>query len=119
MTESTNPPRLPVHGKLNESEEKPYQAEPDIEKRDVESNGPSTIASSTPNGSGRLETPEDDSSATGETAAEDPAKAVEYPKGLQAFLIVLAIMLSVTLSALDQVSYVVARPLYRFVFCQC
>jgi hypothetical protein len=119
MAESTNPPRLPEHDKLNEFGEKPYQAEPDMEKQAVESNGPSTIASSTANGSGKLETPEDDSSATGEKATEEPAKAVEYPKGLQMFFIMLALLLSITLCALDQVSSAPTSPSYRFVLCQC
>jgi hypothetical protein len=90
-----------------------------MEKPAVESDGPSTIASSTANGSGKLETPEDDSSATGEKAAEEPAKAVEYPKGLQMFFIMLALLLSITLCALDQVSSAATSPSYRFVLCQC
>lgn len=117
MAESINPLRLPKHGNLNEFGEKPYQTETYMEKQAVETSGPSTIASSTVNGSGKLEAPEDDSSATGEKAAEEPAKAVEYPKGLQMFFIMLALLLSITLCALDQVSSAATSPSYRFVLC--
>ncbi|KAJ5021171.1 hypothetical protein J3E71DRAFT_347696 [Bipolaris maydis] len=62
MAESTNLPRLSEHGKLNNKfEEKPHQAQPDMEKQTVESNGLTTIVCSTANGSGQLETPGDDS----------------------------------------------------------
>lgn len=43
-------------------------------------------------------------SITEEKVKEQPAKAVEYPKGLELFFIMLALVLSITLCALDQVS---------------
>lgn len=116
MAESIEPPRLREDGKLIDSREMPYQVEPEKEKQAVESNGPSTVASSTANGVDKLETPGDDSSATGEKAVEKPAKVVEYPKGLQMFFIMLALVLSITLCALDQVRSALRSPPRRFLF---
>jgi hypothetical protein len=90
-------------GELSQSSKKPYQSELEMEKQTVESNGQSTVASSTANGIDQLEVTGDDSSATGEKAPEEPVKAVEYPKGLQMFFIMLALVLSITLCAMDQV----------------
>lgn len=104
MSRSTTPPPLPEDGKLNATGEKTYQVEPEKEKQAVESNELSTVASSTANGVEKSETPEDDGSATKEKAVEEPAKPVEYPKGLEMFFIMLALVLSITLCALDQVS---------------
>jgi hypothetical protein len=105
MAEAKNPPRLLEGGKLSQSSKKLYQVELETEKQTVESNGQSTVASSTANGMEKLETSGDDSSATREKALEEPAKAVEYPKGLQMFSIMLALVLSITLCALDQVRF--------------
>jgi hypothetical protein len=82
MAEAKNPPRLLEGGKLSQSSKKLYQVELETEKQTVESNGQSTVASPTANGMEKLETSGDDSSATREKALEEPAKAVEYPKGL-------------------------------------
>jgi hypothetical protein len=103
MVEATNLPRLQEGSKLSQSSKKPYQTELEMEKQTVQSNGQSTVASSTANGIDQLEIPGDDILATEEKASGEPVKAVEYPKGLQMFFIMLTLVLSITLCAMDQV----------------
>jgi hypothetical protein len=96
---------LPEDGKLCEATgEKTYQVELEKEMQTVEPNEPSIVASSTANGVEKPEIPEDDGPATEEKGVEEPAKAIEYPKGLEMFFIMLALVLSITLCSLDQVS---------------
>lgn len=104
MSRSTPPPTLPEDGKLEATGEKKHQVEPEKEKQTAESNESSIMASSTANGVEKQETPEDDVSATEEKAVEEPQKPVEYPKGIEMFFIMLALVLSITLCSLDQVS---------------
>jgi hypothetical protein len=102
MSQSTLPPPLPEegngNGNLEAIGEKTHQFEPEMEKQTVESHTPSTMASSSLNGL-------DDGPATEEKAANEPPKpAMEYPKGIEAFFIMTALVLSITLCSLDQVS---------------
>jgi MFS transporter, DHA2 family, glioxin efflux transporter len=65
----------------------------------------STVASSTANDT---EKPEDDGeNDTGieKAKVDQPSKTVEYPKGLEMFFIMLALVLSITLCSMDQVSF--------------
>ena len=106
MSPSTLSPPLPEdgngngngNGNLEAIGEKTYQVEPEKEKQTVEPNEPFTVASSTVNGV-------DDGPATEEKAVDEPPKPVmEYPKGIEALSIMVALVLSITLISLDQVS---------------
>lgn len=86
------------NGNLEAIGEKTHQVEPEKEKQTVESNRPSTMASSSVNGV-------DDGPATEEKTVDEPPKPVmEYPKGIEALFIMVALVLSITLCSLDQVS---------------
>lgn len=103
MSPSTPPPPLPEdgngRGNLEAIGEKTHQVEPEKEKQTVESDQPSTLASSTVDGV-------DDGPATEEKAVDEPPKpVVEYPKGVEALFIMVALVLSITLCSLDQVSF--------------
>jgi hypothetical protein len=114
MSRSTPPHPLPENGKLEGTREKTYQVRPEKEKHtDVESNEPSVVASSIANGVEKLHIPEGDGPSTAEKGVEEPQNAVEYPKGLEMFFIMLALVLSITLCSLDQVS-----PTAPSLFCQ-
>ncbi|QKX61430.1 uncharacterized protein TRUGW13939_08578 [Talaromyces rugulosus] len=111
MSRSTPPPPLPEDGKIERTGEKKYQVGPEKEKHtDVDSNEISTVTSSTANGVEKLHIPEDDGPATEEKGVEEPQKAVEYPKGLEMFFIMLALVLSITLCSLDQTIVATAIP---------
>jgi MFS transporter, DHA2 family, glioxin efflux transporter len=102
MSPSTLPSSLPEDsngkGILEAIGETTHQIEPEKEKRTVEFNTPSTMASSSVNDV-------DDGPATEEKAADEPPKPVmEYPKGIEALFIMAALVLSITLCSLDQVS---------------
>ena len=103
MSRSTPPPFFPEDSKLEAMEEKPHQVEPE-EKQTVDSNEPSTVASSTANSVEKPETLEDDGPTTKEKGVDEPQKPIEYPKGVEMFFIMLALVLSITLCSLDQVS---------------
>lgn len=101
MSPSTLPPLLPEDGNGNGNLEaigdKTHQVEPEKEKQTVESNKPSTIVSSSVNGV-------DDGPTTEEKSVNEPPKPViEYPKGIEALFIMVALVLSITLCSLDQV----------------
>ena len=103
MSPSTLPSPLPGDsngkGNLEASGEGTHQIDPEDEKRTVEFNTPSTMVSSSVNGV-------EDGPATEEKAADEPPKPVmEYPKGIEAFFIMAALVLSITLCSLDQVSF--------------
>ena len=104
MSPSTPPPPLAEDGKLEAIGEKTHQVEPEKEKQTVESNETSTVASSTLSGVEKPEFPEDDSPATKEKAVGEPQEPVGYPKGVEVLFIMLALVLSITLISLDQVS---------------
>jgi hypothetical protein len=115
MSPSTPPPPLPedANGKdnLEATGEKTHQVEPETEKQTVESNTPSTMTSSSVKGV-------DDDPAPEEKAVDEPPKpAMEYPKGIEAFFIMTALVLSITLCSLDQVSSTTLS-FRRVVFCQ-
>lgn len=102
MSPSTPPPPLPEDGKgngnLEATGEKTHQVEPEKEKQTVESNTSSTMAPSSVNDV-------DDGPATEEKPVEPPKPVVEYPKGIEALFIMTALVLSITLCSLDQVSF--------------
>ncbi|KAH6868588.1 major facilitator superfamily domain-containing protein [Alternaria rosae] len=76
----------------------------------MEQNGPFTEASPAGDSNGQLDNSEDNSPAAGEKALEEPANTVEYPNGLHMFFIMLALVLSITLCALDQTIVATAIP---------
>ncbi|CVK97620.1 related to major facilitator (MFS1) transporter [Fusarium mangiferae] len=76
----------------------------DEEKQASESRPPSVETSSTAND---IETPEmrdEHTNRDDEKAATEAEKPVEYPRGLEMFFIMLALVLSITLCSLDQAS---------------
>ena len=95
---------MPEDGKLEAIGETMHRVEPEKEKQTVESNEPSTVASSTVNGVEKPEFPEDDGPATEEQAVDELQEPVEYPNGVEVLFIMLALVLSITLISLDQVS---------------
>jgi hypothetical protein len=104
MSRTTPPPSLPEDGKLGAIGDKTYPVEPEKEKPTVESNESSIVASSTASGVEKPVISEDDGLAAEEKGVDEPSKSVEYPKGAEMFFIMLALMLSITLCSLDQVS---------------
>jgi MFS transporter, DHA2 family, glioxin efflux transporter len=91
---------LPEDGNLEAIGEKTHQVEPKSEKHTVESNQPPTVASSIVNGVN------DGPATEGKAIDEPPKPVIEYPKGIEALFIVAALVLSITLISLDQVSSV-------------
>ncbi|KLO80314.1 major facilitator (MFS1) transporter [Fusarium fujikuroi] len=82
----------------------------DEEKQASESRTPSIETSSTANG---IETPDvrdEDANRDEEKAAIEAEKPLEYPKGLEMFFIMLALVLSITLCSLDQTIVATAVP---------
>ncbi|KAF4438561.1 major facilitator (MFS1) transporter [Fusarium acutatum] len=80
------------------------------EKQASQSRQPSIETSSTANG---IETPEvrdEDANGDEEKAVMEAEKPVEYPKGLEMFFIMLALVLSITLCSLDQTIVATAVP---------
>ena len=118
MAASTNPPRLPQDGKLKDSRMEPNAIEPDKRKQAIEPNDPLTGASPVGNSNGELDNPEDNSSAARKKDVGEPATTMEYAKGIQMFFIMPALVLSITLCALDQVRSGATSPSCRFVFDQ-
>jgi MFS transporter, DHA2 family, glioxin efflux transporter len=105
MSRSTPPPPLPNDSKLEANKDKAHHVKSVKEKQSTGSNEPFTTASSTANGVEKPEFLEDDGLATGEKAVDEPqSPPVEYPKGIEMFFIMLALVLSITLCSLDQVS---------------
>lgn len=84
--------------------EKRYQVKPEKEKQIIESNEPSIVASSTANDVENSEIREGDGLATEEKGVNGPQKSADYPQGIEMFFIMLALVLSITLMSLDQVS---------------
>lgn len=96
---TTLPPTLPDsngNSNLEAMGEKLHNLEPEKDKETDESNKPSTTSSSI-NGA-------DDGPATEEKAVVEPKPVMEYPKGIEALFIMVALVLSITLCSLDQVS---------------
>ena len=100
MSPSTLPRPLPEDGNgkgnLKAIQEKTHQGEPEKEQT-VEYNKPSTMGSSSVDGV-------DNGTAEEKAADERPKPDMEYPKGLEALSIMVALVLSITLVSLDQVS---------------
>jgi hypothetical protein len=106
MSRSTSSPPLLEDGKLESLGDETHHVESDREKQSVGSNEPSTMASSTANGVEKPEFPEDDSPAVEEKAVDEPQPPpVEYPRGIEMFFIMLALVLVITLISLDQVCF--------------
>jgi hypothetical protein len=102
MSPSTLPSPLPEDGNGNGNieaiGEKTHRVDPEKEKQTVESSTSSTMASSSVNSV-------DDGPATEEKAVGEPPEPVmEYPKGIEVLFIMAALVLSITLCSLDQVS---------------
>jgi hypothetical protein len=88
MSRSTPPPPFPEDNRLEMVESEKAQ-------QTLESKEPSLAASSSAEGVEEPEITESDGPAT---------EVVEYPKGFEMFFIMLALVLSITLCSLDQVS---------------
>ncbi|KAI1028374.1 hypothetical protein LB503_002150 [Fusarium chuoi] len=82
----------------------------DEEKQASESRPPSIETSSTANGMQTPEMSDKDANRDEEKAAVETEKPVEYPKGLEMFFIMLALVLSITLCSLDQTMVATAVP---------
>ncbi|KAI1049225.1 hypothetical protein LB506_005169 [Fusarium annulatum] len=82
----------------------------DEEKQASESRPPSIETSSTANGIETSEMRDEDGSRDEEKASIEAEKPVEYPKGLEMFFIMLALVLSITLCSLDQTIVATAVP---------
>jgi hypothetical protein len=106
MSPSRPSPPSPANGKLES---------PDFElenkKEQTESSEMSTGASSTTNGGEQPELLKDDSAPAEKDSAPAPPPAASYPKPLEAFFILLALLLGISLMSLDQVSSSHIRPL--------
>jgi len=76
----------------------------DEEKQASESRAPSIVTSSTANGTDAPEIREEGANKDQEKGVSEVEKPIEYPKGLEMFFIMLALVLSITLCSLDQVS---------------
>ncbi|KAI1024914.1 hypothetical protein LB504_009750 [Fusarium proliferatum] len=82
----------------------------DEEKQASESRPPSIETSSTANGMQTPEMSDKDANRDEKKAAVETGKSVEYPKGLEMFFIMLALVLSITLCSLDQTIVATAVP---------
>ncbi|KAF5722924.1 major facilitator (MFS1) transporter [Fusarium mundagurra] len=82
----------------------------DEEKQATESRQPSIVTSSTANGTETPEIRDKDANRDEEKAVMEAEKPVEYPKGLEMFFIMLALVLSITLCSLDQTIVATAVP---------
>ncbi|KAF5638087.1 major facilitator (MFS1) transporter [Fusarium sp. NRRL 52700] len=80
------------------------------EKQVSESRQPSIVSSSTANGIETPEVREEDANKDQEKSYVETEKPVEYPKGLEMFFIMLALVLSITLCSLDQTIVATAVP---------
>lgn len=80
------------------------QVEPDVEKPTVDANELSTTGSSTANGEKKPESPKDESPLAEDKSVNKPPAPAAHSKGLEAFFIILALVLSMGLMSLDQVS---------------
>jgi hypothetical protein len=110
MAESTSSPSLPSTGQPEAHGENHHRPHHEYEKPLVESTDPSTETSSVLNTVD--EKPEqlqdqDDGPATPDEKAVDEEEAPKdmpsYPKGMEVFFIMLALVLSIMLVSLDQV----------------
>lgn len=84
--------------------EKAHQVEPEKEKQSTESNNEPTTTSPSINDVGNGPIAEE------KAVKEPPMPAMEYPRGIEAVFIMVALVLSITLVSLDQVSSTTPRP---------
>ncbi|KAK7184238.1 major facilitator superfamily transporter [Paraphaeosphaeria sporulosa] len=110
MSRSTPPPSLSADSKLEANKEKTYLAEDEEDKQTFGSKGPPIVANSTTNGTEKADTSEDGDTVTTPRGAKEPQKPVQYPKGIELFFIMLALVLSITLMSLDQTIVATAVP---------
>lgn len=105
---SLSRPSLPssANGKLES-----HDLEPENRKEQTGSSEMSTGASSTANGGEQPELLKDDSAPAEKDSAPALLPAASYPKPLEAFFILLALLLGISLMSLDQVSSSHIRPL--------
>ncbi|KAJ4049489.1 hypothetical protein NW756_006732 [Fusarium oxysporum] len=82
----------------------------DEEKQASESREPSIATSSTANGTDAPDFNEGDANKDQEEGVSEAEKPIEYPKGLEMFFIMLALVLSITLCSLDQTIVATAVP---------
>ncbi|KAJ9415314.1 major facilitator superfamily domain-containing protein [Fusarium oxysporum] len=82
----------------------------DEEKQASGSREPSIVTSSTANGTGAPDVNEGDANKDQEKGVSEAEKPIEYPKGLEMFFIMLALVLSITLCSLDQTIVATAVP---------
>ncbi|KAM5520949.1 major facilitator superfamily transporter [Fusarium oxysporum f. sp. phaseoli] len=82
----------------------------DEEKQASESREPSIVTSSTANGTDAPDFNEGDANKDQEEGVSEAEKPIEYPKGLEMFFIMLALVLSITLCSLDQTIVATAVP---------
>ncbi|WKT52094.1 Major facilitator superfamily [Fusarium oxysporum f. sp. vasinfectum] len=82
----------------------------DEEKQASESRAPSIVTSSTANGTDAPDFNEGDANKDQEEGVSEAEKPIEYPKGLEMFFIMLALVLSITLCSLDQTIVATAVP---------
>ncbi|KAH7217146.1 major facilitator superfamily domain-containing protein [Fusarium oxysporum] len=82
----------------------------DEEKQASESREPSIVTSSTANGTDAPDFNEGDANKDQEKGVSEAEKPIEYPKGLEMFFIMLALVLSITLCSLDQTIVATAVP---------
>ncbi|KAM5386116.1 hypothetical protein ACJA88_002266 [Fusarium oxysporum] len=82
----------------------------DEEKQASGSREPSIVTSSTANGTDAPDVNEGDANKDQEKGVSEAGKPIEYPKGLEMFFIMLALVLSITLCSLDQTIVATAVP---------
>ncbi|RYC89409.1 putative efflux pump gsfJ [Fusarium oxysporum f. sp. narcissi] len=82
----------------------------DEEKQASGSREPSIVTSSTANGTDAPDVNEGDANKDQEKGVSEAEKPIEYPKGLEMFFIMLALVLSITLCSLDQTIVATAVP---------
>jgi MFS transporter, DHA2 family, glioxin efflux transporter len=103
MSRLTSPSQLQYDEKLEDNKERASQIVLEREKQTIEPHDLSTAASSSDDGMEKPERPGQPGPVT-EEERNEPQKSVAYPKGLEMFFIMLALVLSITLCSLDQVS---------------
>jgi hypothetical protein len=104
MSRPASPPQLLNDGKLEDTKEGTAQVVLEREKQAIEPHDSSTVASSTADGVEKPEFPEQRGPVAEGKSVNETQQSVAYPKGLEMFFIMLALVLSITLCSLDQVS---------------
>ncbi|KAF4340299.1 HC-toxin efflux carrier TOXA [Fusarium beomiforme] len=110
MPDPSLDPPFSGDNKLNSSTERPSSAPSSDEKQTMKSREPSIVTSTTANGAETPGAPDADATGTPEKGVAEADKPIEYPKGLDMFFIMLALVLSITLCSLDQTIVATAIP---------